>query len=86
MDLKPLTYFEYTAAHLYFSDRKLHLILDQTDSGFCITEGEWDTGLRNPIKELNFTKLWKELDSDKKKFYIDLARYSFFKDKEISNR
>ena len=74
---KYLTYFEYEAAHLYYSDIKLHLMMDQADSGFMIVEGEWDTGIKNPLKNLSFIKLWEELNDEKKQFYIKLARHSF---------
>lgn len=81
-----LTYFEFAGAHLYYSDIKLHLMMDQADSGLLITEGEWDSGIKNPLKNLNFIKLWDELDEEKKQFYIELAHRNLYSDSEIKNR
>ena len=83
---KYLTYFEYYAAHLYYSDVKLHLSIDQADSGFHLEEGDWETGIKNPIKKLNFNKLWEELDDEQKQFYIKLARHEFNNEPEIKHR
>jgi len=83
---KYLTYFEYSAAHLYYSDVKLHLLLDQTDSGFHLEDGEWESGVEDPLKKLNFNTLWNELNSDNKQFYLELARHNLYSDSEIKNR
>jgi hypothetical protein len=83
---KYLTYFEYAAAHLYYSDIKLHLLMDQADSGFLITDGEWDAGIEDPLKELNFKTLWAKLDEEKKQFYIKLAHHNFNDEPEIKHR
>jgi len=83
---KYLTYFEYKAAHLYYSDLKLHLLIDQSDSGFHLEEGEWDTGIKNPLNKLNFNKLWNELEDVRKQFYLKLARHNLYGDSEIKSR
>jgi hypothetical protein len=83
---KYMTYFEYMAAHLYYSDLKLHLILDQADSGLYLEDGEWDSGMKNPTKGLNFNKLWDALNAEKKEFYLKLTRHNFYNTSEIRSR
>ena len=83
---KYMTYFEYMAAHLYYADLKLHLLLDQADSGIYLEDGEWDSGMKNPVKDLNFNKLWSTLSAGKKEFYLKLSRHNFYNTNEIKNR
>lgn len=81
-----LTYFEYMAAKFYYEDVKLHLLLDQADSGIYLEDGEWEIGLKNPIEQLNFRQLWNALESDKKDFYLNMAHQDLYSEKEIDKR
>lgn len=80
------TYFEYMAAKLYFEDVKLHLLCDQADSGIYLETGEWETGVKNPVDQLNFTQLWDALDPDRKEFYLNMARRDLYSENEINKR
>ncbi len=83
---KTYLYFEYKAASLYFEDVKLHTLTDQADSGILIQEGEWDTGLREPARELNFHTLWETLDEVSKTIYRNIARHDLYGEKEIHRK
>jgi len=80
------TYFEYMAAKLYYTDVKLHLLLDQADSGIYLENGEWDAGVRNPAESLKFLQLWDSLDDTRKEFYLKMARRDLYSDREINKR
>lgn len=85
---KYYTYFEYAAAKLYYEDCRLHLLLDQVDSGLYLDDVEykWDVGIKNPLKNLNFHILWAQLASNKKEFYLNLAHHDLYHDKEFPTK
>lgn len=80
------TYFEYAAAKLFFQDTKLHLLIDEMDSGMFLEQGAWDSGLVIKHKNLNFHGCWDSLNPLQKDFYLTLARHSLYGRKEIHRK
>ena len=79
---KTYSYFEFKAATFYFEDIKLHLQIDQADSGFCLEKGEWEIGLKNPAENLNFHQLWDHLNENDKETYRKLAYHDLYSEQE----
>tara|TARA_B100001109_G_scaffold249575_1_gene241680 strand:- start:171 stop:455 length:285 start_codon:yes stop_codon:yes gene_type:complete len=76
------TYFEWRAAKFYYEDIKLHHSLDEIDQGFSVNPSQWNCGLKNIPKELNFHQLWEALPEEEKNLYRNLAFHDLYSKKE----